>query len=373
MKKLIALLVTCAVIIGCCTGLTFAADGQSFKIGAITQGTADATSLPLYNSLKQSVEAMGGEYLEVAFEENSGDGVLNAVYNLLSSGVDGIFIANQASMYGVVPAIADLCAENGVYFSIFWTALEEGTDEYAACVDNPFFISTTFEDDEYSGYWAASVLGKLGVQRICTITLPDGFSTTEMRNAGTKRACDEYGMKILGTSSDVTLTTSAAGGATIAEDFMAAYPVLDGIVVLGMSQYALSGIMQALDDAGRDDIQVAAIDFNEYQQEYMASGALDGIIGGHFAGPTYSAILMVNKIMGTPLVEGGVFIQDKFIELDSADAANAYAEKVANGVLYTDEEIQNCLKINNPDFTYEDLLAMVEAYSLDDILTRTQQ
>ncbi|MBR1780359.1 MAG: substrate-binding domain-containing protein [Oscillospiraceae bacterium] len=349
-----------------------AASGQSFNIGAVTTGSTDATSKPLYDSMEQAIKALGCNYIESAMEEDSGDGVLNAVNNLLSTGVDGLIVPNVASMYGLIPTIADLCEQNKVYFSLFWTNLDEGTEEYDACMNNPYFISTTCEDDVYSGYWAASVVGKLGVEKICTITLPDGFTTTNMRNEGLEKACKEYNMTVLGSCSDVSLTTSSAGGTTITEDFLAAYPDTEAIVVLGMSQYVLPGIAQALEDANRTDIQVAGIDFNEYQQDYMNSGILDGIIGGHFAGPTYSVILMVNRLQGNPLAESGVILRDSFIELGSAEEADEYATKIYGNCLYTDEQLANCLVSNNPDFTYDDLVAIADAYGLEDILSRTQ-
>ena len=139
-----------------------ASGGDSFVIGMVDIGSTDATNKPLYDSAEQTVKALSSSYIYATMEENSADGVLNAVNNLISTGIDGLVVPNMASMFGIIPTIADLCEQNGVYFTLFWTSLEEGTPEYDACMNNPYFISTTCEDDVYSGYWATKVIGELG-------------------------------------------------------------------------------------------------------------------------------------------------------------------------------------------------------------------
>ena len=380
MKKVLALVLALVLSLAMFTACAPKGDSgdktdtkTTFTIGIVDPGTADATSVPLYNSLYQTITSLGGKYVLAAQEESSPDALLNAVNNLLSKNVDGIILSNLIAVYGLVPAVADLCNENGVYWSLFWTTLEEGTEAYDAAMNSKYFVSTSCEDDVYSGYFATKILGLQGCKKICTVTLPEGFGTTNLRNEGMQKALDEFGMEVLGTCSDSSLTSTASGGATITEDFLAAYPDLDGIAVLGMSQFVLSGVVQALEDAGRTDIAVGCIDFHEYQHEYMKTGVLDGIIGGHFAGPTYSAILMANVLTGHPLVEGPQIIKNNFIELASFEDADVYASQVYGKCLYTDAELANCLVINNPDFTYADLMAMAQSYSLEDIIARTSK
>jgi len=139
-----------------------------------------------------------------------------------------------------------------------------------------------------------------------------------------------------------------------------------------MTQYCLPGIVQTLeqtDNIGK--VKVAAVDFNEYQFEYMDSGALTGIIGGHFAGPSYTAIMMINQLNGTPLTTEKVQLENNFIELGSPEEAQQYADYINSvGYLYSEEEIKNCLVAYNPDFTFEDLKAMADSYSLADLIAR---
>ena len=63
---------------------------------------------------------------------------------------------------------------------------------------------------------------------------------------------------------------------------------------------------------------------------------------------------------------------DNFIELASYEDALIWDEYGNTGDIYTAEETLNMMQKVNPDFTYEDLIAVVDAYSLDDIVTRAE-
>ena len=385
MKKVLAIILVLNLVLLFCfgcgaeaksgetTGKQPEAQGEvkdGFTIGTVEPVSMDATNKPLYDNLKHAVEAMGGTYLVTTVAEDSADGYLTCIQNLISAGADGIILSFFVSNYGLMPTIADMCEEAGVYWALFWNNIQEGSEDYQIAMDSPYFIASTSEDDVSSAYWAASIVGEMGCKNICTVTLPEGLTTTNLRNEGVEKACKEYGMNLLGTCSDRSLTYASSGGTTIAEDFMTVYPDMDGIVICG-PQYVLPGVYKALKDSGRTDIQLTAIDFNEYQYEYMEDGILDGIIGGHFSGPVYSAILMANAIQGNPLTDGGVMIEGNFIELSAPEEAKTYADDVYGKYFYTDEELSNCLVKNNPEFKYEDLMKMVENYSLQDIIDRT--
>lgn len=347
-----------------------ASAGVAFKIGTVDTGSGDATQQPLLNQLELTVEALGGEVV-YATVEASADSYIAAVENLISKGCDALILNNRITLYGLLQQTENLCSSAGVYYSLYWTNLMEGTEDYDIAMNSEWFVSTTFEDDVDSAYYAASKLGEAGCKKIATITLPLGSTAQIMRDEGITKACEEYGMEIVGIESDTALTTTSAGGNDIATRFLSAYPDLDGICIAGMTQMCLPGVVQSLESADKvGEIHVAGIDFNEFQTTYMEQGALDAIIGGHFAGPSYSAVLIANVLNGTPLTDGPVIMQDQFIKLGSLEDAKSYDENVYSGTLYSAEEIADCLVVNNPDFTYEDLTAMADSYGLEDIMSR---
>lgn len=306
MKKFVALLLTLVLTfsLAACGAEGGVKDDEaagpgSFKIGTLDTGSADATTAPLLNQLKLTVETLGCELVTATSTGMSAEETLVALQNLIAAGCDAILV--PAAM--ISPAkVAEICDPEGVYWGTYFYKFEEGTEDYEAAMNSEYFVGTTYEDDVDSAYWATSVLGKLGCKNLCMIGLPTGGTTANMRDEGIAKACEEYGMTVLAEERDFTLTFTAAGGATIAERFLTAYPECDGIIIAGMTQYCLPGIVQTLEQTGNiNKIKVAGIDFNEFQFDYMEQGALHGIVGGHFAGPTYTAIHTVIKIDILPL------------------------------------------------------------------------
>ena len=78
------------------------------------------------------------------------------------------------------------------------------------------------------------------------------------------------------------------------ESMVSSYSELDGIVIAGMTQTCLPGVIQALQNLGlTDKVKVSCIDFNENQTEYFEKGYANGAIGGHFTGCAWLAVLAV--------------------------------------------------------------------------------
>ena len=171
-----------------------AAGPGSFKIGTLDTGSADATTAPLLNQLKLTVEALGCELVTATSTGMSAEETLVALQNLIAAGCDAILV--PAAM--ISPAkVAEICDPEGVYWGTYFYKFEEGTEDYEAAMNSEYFVGTTYEDDVDSAYWATSVLGKLGCKNLCMIGLPTGGTTANMRDEGIAKACEEYGMTVL--------------------------------------------------------------------------------------------------------------------------------------------------------------------------------
>ena len=336
---------------------------KSFKVGLSIYSTSDATSKPVYETCKRAVEAMGGE-LVLAIDEINQDKQITQIENLISSGCEAVLFLPYSD--DAIPTIAKMCQENEVYFGMYWHAL--GSDKELV-MSNPYFLGNSYEDDVWSAYTAMKTLHEAGASQIGFFGLPKGRETTTLRDNGVKKACEEFGMKIL--VEDRENVNDASDAASSLESFIASYPEMDGVVIAGMTQVVLPGVMQTLSKLGLEGkIKVSAIDYNDNQTKYYEAGTLNGMIGGHFCGPTYLVSLIANKLNNTPLAEGPVSIKDNFIVLTGVEDAHNYDKYVATNLAYSTKELATWTKANNPDFTYEKLLEIVEAYSLDDILTR---
>ena len=342
-----------------------------WKLGMMDMGAWNATSGPLYAQMEAACEALNVEIVYVINSDNSADGHIASIQNLIAAGCNGIILLNAPMVQGIVQQVADMCDAAKVYWSLSWSKVIEGDGNYEACMNSEYFVSTTYEDDVYSANWCTNLLGELGSRQICEIGFSAGNATGDMRGQGVRQGIATYNMTHLAEERDSTLTATSDGGKTIMDRFITSYPQMDGLVIAGMSQFVLSGVVSSLEEHGRqDDIQVACIDFHEYQTEYLRSGVLDGIIGGHVVGTYYSLILMANIMNGTPLTEEKALIEDKFIELASYEDALIWDEYGMPGNIYSAEETRNMMKKINPDFTYQDLLNVVNSYSLQDIVAR---
>ena len=167
MKKFVALLLTLVLTfsLAACGAEGGVKDDEaagpgSFKIGTLDTGSADATTAPLLNQLKLTVEALGCELVTATSTGMSAEETLVALQNLIAAGCDAILV--PAAM--ISPAkVAEICDPEGVYWGTYFYKFEEGTEDYEVAMNSEYFVGTTYEDDVDSAYWATSVLGA----RIC--------------------------------------------------------------------------------------------------------------------------------------------------------------------------------------------------------------
>lgn len=374
-KKLLSLLLTLCLVFGMCTAAcaeeSAAPELKPFTIGMLDMGAWNATSGPQYAQIELAAKALNAEIVYTSYD-NSAEGLLIALQNLIGQGVDAILMQNGPLVQGCIPQMAEICDEAGVYWALCWTKIVEGDGNYEACMDSEYFVGTFYEDDVRSGEFTVETIGNLGSTKVAEIGFVTGNATADMRDEGVARGLEKYSdIEILAEERDQTLTSTSDGGKTIMDRFITSVPELDGLVICGMSQFVLSGVVSSLEEHGlTEQVQVGCIDFHEYQTEYLKSGVLDGIIGGHVVGPYYGLILIANIINGTPLTEEKVVLQDNFIELTSYDDAVAWDTYGKPGEIYSAEETVNMIQAVNPDFTYDSFLEVINNYSLDDIVAR---
>jgi ABC-type sugar transport system substrate-binding protein len=340
----------------------------NWKIGYLASSSADAgQTLPTQESLKHAVEALGCTVVEVIPASTSPDDLITAVENLINQGCDAICLYNQIHMNGLVATVIDLCEEAGVYVSFYNTKIKEGTDAYDAAMDSEYFVSAHFNENEKAGYNAMAKLGELGCKKVCVFGLPTSNLTGEDRYRGAEAAAKEYGIEILCFNSDLSLF-NAAGGTTVAESFLAAYPDMEGVLITGGTGNVMSGYSTVMEGKG---IPTSAIDFSEGQTAFLDNGVLAYVTGGHISGATYAVIMLVNKLNGSPLVDGPAFVEDKFLEADGPEEAAKYDTCYFGGVdLFSDEEIRNCSVAFNPAATYDTLKQFIDNYTVEGLMAK---
>ncbi|MFR8169963.1 MAG: sugar ABC transporter substrate-binding protein [Marvinbryantia sp.] len=370
-RKAVAMLFMCMAAICAMAVQGIAEDAseklpEKFKIGVVIWSTVDDLGRTSSQMLDYASEVLG---VEMVYNTNisSPESQITATENLIAAGCDAVAICNYSD--DILPKIAKLCQENEVYFTLIWRSIAD--PEVKEIVEScPFYLGNTCEDEEKIGYRMGESLYNKGCENIAVITMEKGDATADARDAGFDRACEEFGMNRI---SEVRNNAFTAEDATKAvENFLAAFPEMDGIYVTGGSGTILEGVIQGLALHGKTgEVKVACVDFIADLDKYIAEGAIDAISGGHFVDPLFSYILMVNKLAGTPLSETCETINLNFVNLESPeDAVNYYTYVEGDEYPYNAEEIRSMVKYFNPDMTIEKLKEIADAYSVDDVVAR---
>ena len=363
-KTLVTSVLTGSLVMGMCPVVASAADND-IKLGLSIYSTTDATAGPMVNNMQAACDGMGAD-LVIATDNQNLETEITNIENLIANGCEAVFCLPYSD--DAIPRIAKICEQNQVYFGFYWYDLtEEATKK--VCYDSDYFIANIYEDDVWSAYTAMKTLNEAGSSHIGMFGLPTGRTTTTKRDEGIKQACDEFGMEIL--VEDRVNTNTSDDAASSVESMVSAYPDLDGIVIAGMTQTCLPGVIQSLQNLGlAGKVKVSCIDFNENQTEYFQKELVSGIVGGHFTGAAWLGVLAINQLQGTPLVEEPVSIKDEFLVLQSADDCENYNKYLYEELPYTADEYAQMSQKINPDFTYDDLMNIISTYSIDDVIAR---
>lgn len=370
-RKAVAMLFMCMAAICAMAVQGIAEDAseklpEKFKIGVVIWSTVDDLGRTSSQMLDYASEVLG---VEMVYNTNisSPESQITATENLIAAGCDAVAICNYSD--DILPKIAKLCQENEVYFTLIWRSIAD--PEVKEIVEScPFYLGNTCEDEEKIGYRMGESLYNKGCENIAVITMEKGDATADARDAGFDRACEEFGMNRISEARNNAFTAEDATKAV--ENFLAAFPEMDGIYVTGGSGTILEGVIQGLALHGKTgEVKVACVDFIADLDKYIAEGAIDAISGGHFVDPLFSYILMVNKLAGTPLSETCETINLNFVNLESPeDAVNYYTYVEGDEYPYNAEEIRSMVKYFNPDMTIEKLKEIADAYSVDDVVAR---
>ncbi|MDD2958444.1 MAG: substrate-binding domain-containing protein [Lachnospiraceae bacterium] len=346
------------------------ADPEPFTIGfPWDTANTDPTWISIYNNVKAAVEAAGGELVNVE-TDNSADGLIDNVSELISRDVDGIlFMPASDSM---LPTVDAMCADAGVYWgTIFRTISDEDIQE--AMYSSDWFAGGCHEDDEACAADIVKSMSEMGVTDLGVINIAKGDTSSDLRDKGAAEGAEEAGVNILNTTYDISVTTDMTK--TI-ESYIAAYPEMNGILVLGTyCEAAIPTIEKALADHNKaGEIKVGRIDFESSLGDYLHEGTFHVSYGGQQQiDPLMSAVILVNKVIGTPIVEEGpTNIITPYLELTSAEEAADFNDYfLGDEAVYTADEIKDSMiKYYNADIDMDYMDKLIATFSIADVVSR---
>lgn len=373
LRRLVAIGMTVALSATMFSGVSVYADNsdpEPFKIGfPWDTANTDPTWISIYNNVKAAVESAGGELVNVV-TDNSADGLIDNISELISRDVDGIlFMPASDSM---LPAVDAMCADAGVYWGTMFRTISDD-DIREAMYDSEWYAGGCNEDDETCSSNIVKSMADMGVTDLGVINIAKGDTSSDLRDKGAAEGAEEAGVNILNTTYDISVTTDMTK--TI-ESYIAAYPEMNGILVLGTyCGGAIPTIEKALADHDKaGDIKVGRIDFETTLGDYLKEGTFNVSYGGQQQiDPLVSAVILVNKVIGTPIVEDGpTNIITPYLELTTAEEADQFNEYFLNDdAVYTADEIKDkMIKFYNPDIDMDYMNDLISTFSIADVVER---
>ncbi|MFV0527101.1 MAG: sugar ABC transporter substrate-binding protein [Lachnospiraceae bacterium] len=380
MKRVIALVLIGLMLVGMLSGCgskgssdttETSQDGTpSFSIGfPWATSSTDPVFVSIVTNVRAAVESAGGELVLVESDLSAED-LINNVADLISRDVDGIiFMPASDSMLATVN---QMCTEAEVYYgTMFRTINDESIKEEVYASD--YFTGGCYEDDEECSYNIVKNMVDQGVENLCVINIAKGDTSSDLRDKGIEKAVEETGITLLNTTYGISSQTDMTKAI---ESYLAAYPDLDGILLAGTyADAALPTIEKTLSDKKMNGkIIVGRIDFDFTMGEYFENGSFHVAYGGQQQiDPMLSTVILVNSVLGTPIVEDGPFILvTNYLELTSASEANNFLDYfLGDTAVFTPEEIKDTMiKYYNQDINQETFETIVDDFSVQDVVDR---
>lgn len=345
-------------------------DPEPFTIGfPWDTANTDPTWISIYNNVEAAVESAGGELVSVN-TDNTADDLINKVSELISRGVDGILLMPAAD--SMLPSVDAMCADAGVYWgTMFRTISDESIRD--AIYESEWFAGGCHEDDEACASNIVKSMSEMGVTDLGVINIAKGDTSSDLRDKGLAEGAEEAGVNVLNTTYDISVTTDMTK--TI-ESYIAAYPEMNGILVLGTyCEAAIPTIEKALADHDKaGEVKVGRIDFESDLGTYLSEGTFHVSYGGQQQiDPLISAVILVNKVIGTPIVEDGpTIIETPYLELTDATEAEQFNEYfLGDEAVYTADEIKDTMiKFYNPDIDMDYMNELISTFSIADVVSR---
>lgn len=375
MKKVLAGAAALAVTIGCLSGCGSSGDGgetqseskeevENYKISVGLPDSGSTMFSLMANNITTLAENTGGSAVFQGGVGASADATISFVEEQIAAGTNGIILSPPSD--SVLTTVTTMCEEAGVYWGIAFRSIED--EEIKSLVESsPYYVGHCFEDEEQAGYQVMANMNESGVKKVAIISLAKGNNTTDKREQGAQRACEEFGMEIVAEARDMTQASDATNAA---ESFLTAYSDLDAIFVVGTTGAGIhEAVAKAIEDAGKvDDVKLATIDFPDSMQELFEKSVLLTSSGAPSWGydPYMISSVVINAIKGNAVSEEKVNLEIPMYDINDSETAAKWLEKYgdADTLYYEESFIKETLdKSANADLTEEAMTEMIQEFT----------
>lgn len=344
------------------SGAVASAEGRNLGINNWFQGVY---ALDTLDNNAIYVANIAGDDCTIYNDEGNVEKLTSNLENMISAGAEGIlWMGMFENMFSVGPQMVDSA---GVDFALYdKIPTDEATQEAIRNLEH--FAGGAANDSYNAGIAMAEKVLADGNKTALIAGAEIGDPNTDARVNGFTETFEAGGGSVL----SVTRVTSgeANGPQQACDNMLAAYPETDCFYCTG-EDYTLAAINVVAKTSSDHEIKVYGIDLNPTLLENLKDGTLAACGGAHYVSALYAAIMLENALDGHKLVgEDGlpVIIDNVPILPVSAEFADLYQKFFIDENPYEEEEIANLLYVNNPDVTLDDLLNMINSYSLEERL-----
>lgn len=388
-KKLVAMMLVIAMtavsIVGCGsdagadtqqneTEVSDAADNESedaadigsteevrHKIGVILYGKDDSMGAADYAYLNYAAEALNVD-IQWALNDYDAESQLASAENLVAAGCEGLLFLpiNDNS----VSLISDYCQQNEIYFQMMNRDISDETIKETT-QENPYYVGTSFEANEAATNTLTELMAEEGRLNYGVGKVAPG-SSLAVRNTAFEESIASVGGTIL---ADYTAPSDGSTQAyvTYIENFVNSYPEMDGLLLsstTGGGGETIMNTLQSLVEPGT--IKIAAFDTFEGMEGGFEDGWLTALAGGIAIQCVPDFIMLYNAVDGTPLSDSYTVLYQNFIFITNLEDCATFAQYIDNPehMIYDADMIRSLAKRYNPDATLDDIVNLMNDYSL---------
>jgi len=368
MKRFLLIVITLMLVIllvETTAAATTTTQMKEFTFGLSLWSNSDPLSKNVIRMYEFAAKSLGSKVIAAADGFEPGKQVAS-VENFISRGVDSVAIC--PCIDAVIPKLVKICEDAKVPLTlVFRTINDPQIKDYV--FSSKYFLGDCHEDEFEVGYNLGKILADKGCKNVAIINYQHGDTTAENRYNGYVKAFNEFNVKVLAEQWGI-LTADKAAAAS--ENFIAAFPELDGIAVVGGGGGPLEGTVTAIKNNNKlGKILVTGCDFGPTLKDNLEKKEVSAMSGGHWVDPFYTFILAYNYVSGNPLSSKPEEIVMKPLFMASVEDADNYAKWCQGDLLpYTEEEIKNMTKVFNSGMTIDKLKEIAWNYSLEDVMKR---
>ncbi len=322
-----------------------------FTLGAVVYNLSDAVPVNVKNMLEAYAEMLNVDLTVVV--GNGSDGNLEAVENLVSSGVDGIFMMSAEGIDAYYPVME----EAGVYLVLGSTKVLSDTAKETVADSEYFLGQVSFDDEAIMEMLvdAAVADGATEVGLIAPTNVTPNY--LGIRKQAAMDALDAAGVSYVEGTGDSYFDFTG-----FTSSLLATYPDLEYYISVTTADSAYSSITLA---EMNGKVKLYAANRADNAKEAMEDGTLQVYVAGteHCAA---EFLIMYNFFMGNDLREDGQYIDltSAALYVDSLETQEQFEEYYEDIVVYDADFMLQC-------DTLDELNRMVESATLENFVSGT--